>query len=102
MTLYEADLSGFGYREISMAKDLLEAYLDSNIKPLEGLKIGFNAESSAVFLTDEDYRSFMMNGDNLEEWFNCPECGHEGFKEEFEGQDCKECKRIFKEGFFSG
>ena len=96
MTVYEADFNEWGYREIQEAIELLNKYLDSNIKPLTGLKVGFNSNSGYVFLEDEDYNTFMLNGENLEQWFNCPECGHEGFREEFEGQDCEQCKEIFR------
>jgi hypothetical protein len=38
----------------------------------------------------------MINGDNLEDWFFCPECGNEGFKEDFKDFDeC--CKEYIKE-----
>ena len=40
--------------------------------------------SGNVFLVDEDYRVWMMNGETIEEWYYCPECGHEGFKEDME------------------
>ena len=93
--IYEADFSEWGYREISMATELLNKYLESDFKPLDGLKVGFNSSSAYVFLEDEDYNTFMMNGDKLEQFFSCPECGHEGFREDFKNQECEECKNIF-------
>lgn len=94
---YEADFSEFGYREIEMAAELMNEYLKSDIKPLAGLKVCFNANSGYVFLSDEDYNTFMMNGENFEQFFNCPNCGFEGFKEEFKDQiDCKDCQLIYK------
>jgi len=80
----------FGHREIGMAKELL-----SHIKEIDAygkVEVQFNTHSGCVFLVDEDYRCWMMNGDQIEEWFNCPYCGHEGFKEDMdhdpENQDC--------------
>lgn len=94
--LYEADFSEFGYREIKMASDLLNAYLKSDIEIEDGLKVAFNSNSANVFLTDNEYNVWMMNGDKLEQWFNCSECGFEGFKEDFKDQtDCKDCRYIY-------
>lgn len=33
----------------------------------------------------------MMNDENLEEWYNCPICGHEGFLEDMEHDHSKDC-----------
>lgn len=90
------DWSKFGNIEIEEAKELL-----SHIKEIDGygqIKVMFNTHSGCVFLTDENYRSWMMNGDKIEEWFNCPYCGHEGFKEdmEHEPQD-KDCTGYLKQ-----
>ena len=86
------DWSKFGNREIEEAKELL-----SHIKEIDSdgqVKVMFNTHSGCVFLTDENYRSWMMNGDKIEEWFNCPYCGHEGFKEDMDHEpqdkDCTE------------
>ena len=96
MSVYEADFSNFGSREIKMASELLDAYLNSNIQLAgAGMKVCLNQDSGYVFLSDEDYNTYMMNGDKLEQFFNCPECGHEGFREEFKDQECSECKEIF-------
>ena len=72
----------FGHREIADAKELL-----SHIKSIDSygkVEVQFNTMSGYVFLVDEDYRVWMMNGETIEEWYNCPECGHEGFKEDME------------------
>lgn len=80
-----ADLSQFGYRELKEAKELLEAYIDNkqNLDVGDGLKLCFNTHSGYVFLTDDDMRVYMINNEtnDLEEWFNCPICGCEGFKD---------------------
>ena len=95
MEIVTDDWSKFGYREIKMAKELL-----SHVKEVDSygkLTVFFNMESGCVFLSDEDYRSWMMNGDKLEEWFLCPYCGHEGFKgdmyHEPEDEECTEYLR---------
>lgn len=72
----------FGHREIADAKELL-----SHIKSIDSygkVEVQFNTMSGCVFLVDEDYKVWMMNGDGIEEWHNCPECGHEGFLEDME------------------
>lgn len=95
------DLLDFGYRELDMAGDLLKAfktvnddttYLGSNIT------IEFNPNSGCVFLVDEDYNVAMMNGHNLEDWFSCPICGHEGFKEDMKhNENNAECQDYLKD-----
>ena len=99
-----ADLSNFGYRELRSAIKLLEAYIDNkqNLDVGDGLKLCFNSHSGYVFLTNEDYRVFMLNNEELEEWFNCPICGCEGFKEEVSKienhtDEDRECKDWIKE-----
>lgn len=81
-SLITCDLSQFGIRELRMAEELLKAYTEQRPENLgDGLSLSFNTESGCVFLVDEDYNVFMMNDDNLEQFFTCPYCGHEGFKE---------------------
>ena len=94
------DLSEFGYREKAMAGELLTAYKGAHDKARflgDGVKVAFNRHSGCVFLTDEDYNTAMMNGDNLEDWFTCPECGHEGFLEDMPHDGNEECKRYLRE-----
>ena len=93
------DLSAFGYCELELAIDLLKAYKDQRIDFLgDGLTLNFNTHSGNVFLSDEDYNVGMMNGDKLEQWFNCPYCGHEGFKDEMQHKpEDGECTRYLKE-----
>lgn len=77
------DLSEFGYIELNEAAKLLTAYCEQSPDYLEEkIHIEFNPESGCVFLTDEDYNVGMLNGNDLEQWLNCPECGNEGFKDE--------------------
>ena len=47
---------------------------------------------------NEDYQVAMMNGDNLESFYSCPQCGHEGFAEEMEhNEDDQECQNYLKD-----
>ncbi len=89
------DMSKFGYRELDMAGDLLKAYKGDNDATEyldDGVQVWFNANSGNVFLCDEDYNTAMMNGDKLEDWFYCPICGHEGFKDEMKHEGDEDCK----------
>ncbi|PQA86027.1 hypothetical protein [Hyphococcus luteus] len=84
------DLSRFGFRELKMAARLLAAYCESPPDFLgDGVTVMMNMHSGYVFLTDEDFNVAMMNGDTLEQFHSCPECGAEGFAEELtESNDC--------------
>ena len=96
--LVTADLSKFGSRELSEAGDLLKIYAEGGVDFLDdGITINFNPNSGYVFLSDEDYNVGMLEEGKIKQWFNCGECGEEGFKEHFqeEGLDkCEGCKEI--------
>jgi len=80
-----SDMSRFGNRERAMAGELLTAMSEQGADFLEdGVTVSMNMNSGYVFLTDEDYKVGMMNGKVLEQWFNCPYCGVEGFLEDME------------------
>jgi wobble nucleotide-excising tRNase len=87
----------FGYREIEEAKELL-----SHIKEIDShgkVNVEFNPNSGNVFLVDEDYRVWMMNGDDIEEFHTCSYCGNEGFAEDIESyhdEDCEGCKELLE------
>ena len=95
------DLSKFGYRELAMAGQLLSALKGDNDTTEYlggGVYVAMNTSSGCVFLTDEDCNVAMMNGDTLEDWFSCPICGHEGFKEDMaHGEDNEECQEWLRE-----
>lgn len=95
------DLSKFGYREIKeTAKLLLNAYVENkgNFDLGDGVALEFNPNSGNVFLTDEDCNVAMMNGEDLDMWFSCPICGHEGFIEDMQhNEENKECQEYVKE-----
>ncbi|MBE9593293.1 MAG: hypothetical protein IMF19_07410 [Proteobacteria bacterium] len=91
-----SDWGKFGTREIEEAKELL-----SHIKEIESygkVEVCFNTHSGYVFLSDENYKVWMMNGDKIEEWYSCPYCGHEGFLGDMEHEpEDEECTRYMKE-----
>jgi len=94
------DLMQFGYRELKLAGELLSALKTEKDKTKflgDGVAVEFNPKSGHVFLIDEDLNVAMMNGDNLEDFFSCPECGHEGFLDEMKHNGNKECKEYFKQ-----
>ena len=83
------DLSEFGFRELSMAAELLTAYCAAPPDFMsDGVQIMMNKHIGSVFLTDEDFQVAMMNGDRLEQFYSCPECGAEGFAEDMPDNEC--------------
>jgi len=91
-------LSDFGDRERNILIDLLQAwrdqglpqdFCDDHVNPM------LNINSGHVFLSNDDYQVAMLNGDKLESWYSCPNCGHEGFKETCkitdDGEGCNRC-----------
>lgn len=95
------DLSTFGFRELHLAGELLSAFKTDKDKTKfltnDGVSIEFNPNSGNVFLVDADCNVALMNEGNLEDWFTCPQCGHEGFLADITHKDSKECKRWVKE-----
>lgn len=87
------DLSKFGYRELQMAKELLDAYMEQGVPNdfnEEGLQICFNTHSGCVFLTNEEYDVLMMNEDKLERFYTLPWSGEEGFADDLRQLDLSE------------
>lgn len=90
-----SDWSKFGDKEIEEAKELL-----SNLKEIDSygkVEVFLNRHSGYVFLSDEDYKIWIMNGNKIEEWYTCPYYGHEGFFEDMDHdpQD-KECTKYME------
>lgn len=84
------NLEEFGYREISMARELLGAWVDQGLPDdfeYDGVNIEFNPNSGCVFLVNSEFQVAMMNGDKLESWYTLPYSGEEGFKEDFQDRD---------------
>lgn len=91
------NLADFGTREIDLLIDLLQTWRD------QGLPDDFNDQevvpmlnknSGHVFLTNDDYQVAMLNGDKLESWYSCANCGQEGFYETCKINDygCNQCQ----------
>ena len=100
------DLSKFGYRELGLAGELLQALktdIDKTRFLGDGVSVEFNPNSGNVFLVDDDGNVAMMNDGILEDFFSCPQCGAEGFLEEVKdiknhsGSDKKECRDWIKQ-----
>ena len=79
------NLSDFGYRELDMLCELLNAmkeqglprdFEDDEVVPM------FNMMSGNVFLTNSEYQVAMLNGDKLESWYFLGYHGNEGFLDE--------------------
>ena len=70
-----------------MTSELLNAMIEQSLPNEfwdEKVTVMFNTHSSYVFLTNSEFQMAMLNGDNLEMWYTCSECGHEGFLEDME------------------
>lgn len=96
-SMITTDLADFGWRERRMAATLLTAMYDQGFPEDfedDEVVIMMNRNSGNVFLTNSEYQVAMMNGDKLESFYSCPECGHEGFREDMaHGEDNAECQR---------
>lgn len=91
-----ADLSAFGSRERRMAATLLTALADQGFPDNfedDGVTVNMNMNSGFVFLSNSDYAVAMMNGPDLETFYSCPECGHEGFLDEMDHEGGADCRR---------
>lgn len=94
--LTTTDLADFGYSERNELIKLLQAWHEQGLPELfeqDEVRAMMNRNSGNVFLTNSEYQTAMMNGNKLEIWFNCGNCGHEGFHEDCQLNDygCNEC-----------
>jgi len=81
------DLAEFGYRELGIAKNLLNAMFEDGLPvkfEREGITVMFNTHSGCVFLTNDEYQVCMFNGKELEMYHTCHKCDAEGFEHEIE------------------
>jgi hypothetical protein len=79
---YTENLADFGFREIIMLRDILDAWVNKGLPDTfyqNQVRAAFNRNSGCVFLVNEDYQTAMMNGDDLEVFHSTPYEGHEGF-----------------------
>lgn len=91
------DLAEFGYREKKLAAELLAAMVEQGLPDDfydSEVTVMMNKNSGCVFLTNSEFDTAMMNGDRLETWYSCPECGHEGFKEDMDHDGTDDCTRF--------
>ena len=94
------DLGDFGYREMEIAKDLLNAVLEEGLPETfnnEGLTTMFNTTSGYVFLTNDDFQVAMLKDGKLEMYYTCPECGEEGFREDLEDSPNNCCQEYLND-----
>jgi len=93
------NLADFGYREKKMAAELLTAMCHGLPDDFDDdqVTVMMNTHSGNVFLTNANCDVAMMNGDKLESFYSCPECGHEGFKEDMEHDGSAECRRYLRD-----
>lgn len=93
------DLADFGARERWILVELLTAWdkqgLPENFYDDE-VRAMMNRNSGCVFLTNSEYEVAMINGNKLEMWHHCSNCGHEGFQEDCQLNDdgCNECNEV--------
>ena len=99
---YTEDLKDFGAREYQELQKILNAWFNGKGLPryfeYNNVRPAFNLSSAYVFLVNDDYQVAMLNGEDLELFYSCPECGNEGFEEDLGGEcsnDC--CKKYIKE-----
>ena len=79
---YTENLAEFGFREIRLVRDLLDAWVKSGLPKgfdNDQIKPAFNRHSGYVFLTNSEYQVAMLNDGALRLWHFTPYVGHEGF-----------------------
>ena len=82
---YTENLAEFGYREIEMLSDLLNAWMKDGLPDgfdQSGIKPAMNKLSGYVFLINDEFQVAMLNGDELEIFHSFPYSGAEGFLSE--------------------
>lgn len=90
------NLSDFGYRELGMLRDLIQAKMDQGLPAsfdLSGVTAMMNQNSGNVFFTNDEFEVAMLNGDKLELFVTCRECGDEDFASELSLNDNGECPK---------
>ncbi|MBF0571363.1 MAG: hypothetical protein HQL12_05775 [Candidatus Omnitrophica bacterium] len=99
-TITTTDLSKFGARERQLAEILLRAWRVQGLPEDftdEEVTIMLNTNSGCVFLTNSEFQAVMFNGDKLEIFYYCPNCGNEGFEKEIMNDGkCKQCGEQIK------
>ena len=102
------DLSQIGYREITMTQELLKAHMLSRMSKAareglddkDGLKIMFNDKSGSVFISDEEYNTYVLYNGQIQKFVVCEECGAEKVEQQFHkvsNDGCERCKELTRE-----
>ena len=80
---YTENLADFGYREIKLLRDILDAWVNHGLPDDFGgdeVRPAFNMNSGNVFLVNSDYDVAMLTSEGkLEKWHTLPYGGDEGF-----------------------
>ena len=100
MCIVPTDFSKFRYREFKKAVELLECYNTGKYMCLlfsdEGVSIMLNTQSRFVFLTNSDFQVAGINDNNvLADFLTCPDCGYEGFIEDFDRKTASKCCKAY-------
>ncbi len=92
----------FGYVELAEAGRLLTVYKTHHDKTEnmgDEVALEFNPNNGNVFLVDGNYNVAMMQGNELADWYSCPQCGNEGFSgdeydfKKYNGYCSKKCEK---------
>jgi len=87
--IFTANFAGWGYRELEMAAELLEAFSDRPVRFLDQstLTVNISMSSGKVFLSDEDYNVGVMEEGKLVQFYSCPNCDYEGTQDDAKYDD---------------
>ena len=80
--IYTENLSDFGYREIKLLRDILNAWLEDGLPDTfdnSDVRPAMNRNSGFVFLVNSEYQVAMMNENKLDLFHSLPYGGAEGF-----------------------
>lgn len=66
-------------REAARLLALLKTKYDRTLRLGPIVTPEYNPDSGFVFLIDSNFNIAMINGQFLEDWHRCPNCGREGF-----------------------
>lgn len=75
------NLADFGFREIKMARDLLDAYINNGLPEdfeQSGVTVMMNQNSGNVFLTNDEFQVAMESDGKLYSFYSSPYEGKEG------------------------
>lgn len=92
------NLEDFGKNNLNKLSKLIDAYINQGLPEdfeKDQVNIMMNTDSHSIFFTNSDFQTALLDHDGkLKRWYNCPQCGNEGFSDECELNDegCNECK----------